>query len=116
MIVNQSRKENAQEESRSLPQRRDEAAEMLSISRRALDYLVANKQISIRRIGTRVLIPLSDLRKILRDRPSRAPCRIVNNHAGRGLRLARAVSEKNEEQPSQQPLPKTKLAADLAAF
>lgn len=42
---------------------RDEAAEMLSISGRALDYLVAKKQLSARRIGTRVLIPLSDLRK-----------------------------------------------------
>jgi excisionase family DNA binding protein len=42
---------------------RDEAADMLSISRRALDYLVAKKQLSVRRIGARVLIPLSDLRK-----------------------------------------------------
>jgi hypothetical protein len=36
---------------------REEAAEMLSISCRALDYLVANKQLLVRRIGTRVLIP-----------------------------------------------------------
>ena len=35
---------------------RHEAAEMLSISCRALDYLVANKQLIIRRIGSRVLI------------------------------------------------------------
>lgn len=51
---------------------RDEAAKMLSISQRALDYLVANKQLTVRRIGTRVLIPLSDLRRFSRgDHPSR---------------------------------------------
>jgi excisionase family DNA binding protein len=51
---------------------RCEAAEMLSISERALDYLVANKQISTRRIGTRVLIPTSELRRYSRgDHPER---------------------------------------------
>ncbi len=51
---------------------RDEAAEMLSISSRALDYLVANKQLIIRRIGTRVLIPVSELRRFSRsDHPER---------------------------------------------
>ena len=45
---------------------------MLSISCRALDYLVANKQLSTRRIGSRVLIPASDLRKFSRsDHPER---------------------------------------------
>ena len=34
---------------------REEAASMLSISCRALDYLVANKQLATRRIGARVL-------------------------------------------------------------
>jgi hypothetical protein len=39
---------------------------------RALDYLVANKQLVIRRIGTRVLIPVSELRKFSRaDHPER---------------------------------------------
>ena len=42
---------------------RIEAAEMLSISARALDYLVANNQLTTRRIGTRVLIPTSELRR-----------------------------------------------------
>ena len=42
---------------------RVEAANMLSISCRALDYLVANKQINVRRIGARVLIPTSELRR-----------------------------------------------------
>ncbi len=51
---------------------RAEAAGMLSISCRALDYLVANKQLIIRRIGTRVLIPVSELRKFSRsDHPER---------------------------------------------
>ena len=51
---------------------REEAAGMLSISCRALDYLVANKQLSTRRIGSRVLIPTSDLRKFSRsDHPER---------------------------------------------
>jgi excisionase family DNA binding protein len=51
---------------------RVEAAEMLSISARALDYLVANKQLTSRRIGTRVLIPTSELRRFSRsDHPER---------------------------------------------
>ena len=45
---------------------------MLSISCRALDYLVANKQPLIRRIGTRVLIPLTELQRFSRsDHPDR---------------------------------------------
>jgi hypothetical protein len=36
---------------------RQEAAKMLSISCRALDYLIANKQLPTRRIECRVLIP-----------------------------------------------------------
>jgi len=51
---------------------RVEAADMLSISRRALDYLVANKLLTARRIGTRVLIPVADLRRFSRgDHPAR---------------------------------------------
>jgi excisionase family DNA binding protein len=51
---------------------REEAAEMLSISRRAIDYLVAQKQLSFRRIGSRVLIPVSDLKRFSRaDHPQR---------------------------------------------
>lgn len=46
---------------------RHEAAELLSISQRALDYLVANKQLQVRRIGSRVLIPRSELQKFARD-------------------------------------------------
>jgi excisionase family DNA binding protein len=51
---------------------REEAAEMLSISCRALDYLIANKQLKTRRIGSRVLIPTSDLRRFSRaDHPEK---------------------------------------------
>jgi len=51
---------------------RREAAGLLSISARALDYLVANKRLSTRRIGSRVLIPLSDLQRFARgDHPER---------------------------------------------
>jgi excisionase family DNA binding protein len=51
---------------------REEAAQMLSISQRGLDYLVASKRLSTRRIGGRVLIPTADLRKYARcDHPER---------------------------------------------
>jgi excisionase family DNA binding protein len=42
---------------------REEAAEILSISLRSVDYLVATGRLSTRRIGTRVLIPLEDVRR-----------------------------------------------------
>jgi excisionase family DNA binding protein len=49
---------------------RREAAIMLSISQRSLDYLIANKQLTTRRIGTRVLIALTDLQRYARaDHP-----------------------------------------------
>ena len=49
---------------------RHEAARMLSISQRSLDYLIANKQITTRRIGTRVLIAVTDLQRYARaDHP-----------------------------------------------
>jgi excisionase family DNA binding protein len=48
-----------------------EAAALLSISPRALDYLLANKQIAVRRIGSRVLIPMTELQKFSRaDHPA----------------------------------------------
>ena len=51
---------------------RSEAAKMLSISARALDYLVANKRLSTRRIGSRVLIPMADLVRFAQtDHPAR---------------------------------------------
>lgn len=51
---------------------RREAAQMLSISVRGIDYLVANKRLPCRKIGSRVLIPVVDLRKYARgDHPER---------------------------------------------
>jgi hypothetical protein len=51
---------------------REEAAEILSISVRSVDYLLANKQLSSRRIWSRMLIPMADLQKFVRtDHPSR---------------------------------------------
>jgi hypothetical protein len=51
---------------------RHEAAKMLSISCRAVDYLVASKQLIIRRIGSRVLIPVSALERYCNsDHPER---------------------------------------------
>jgi excisionase family DNA binding protein len=49
---------------------RRDAAQLLSISQRALDYLVATRRLPTRRIGKRVLIPVADLRKYARaDHP-----------------------------------------------
>ncbi len=49
---------------------RHEAAKMLSISERALDYLIANKQLSARRIGSRVLLSVYELQRYARaDHP-----------------------------------------------
>ena len=45
---------------------REEAAQVLSISQRALDYLIADRRLPTRRIGGRVLIPIADLRKFAR--------------------------------------------------
>lgn len=51
---------------------RREAAQLLSISERGLDYLIANRRLPTRRIGGRVLIPVADLRKYARgDHPER---------------------------------------------
>lgn len=45
---------------------REEAAQLLSISQRGLDYLIANRRLPTRRIGGRVLVPVADLRKFAR--------------------------------------------------
>ena len=51
---------------------RREAARMLSISQRSLDYLVANKRLNARRIGARVLLSVSELRRYAQaDHPDR---------------------------------------------
>jgi excisionase family DNA binding protein len=51
---------------------REDAAQLLSISQRGLDYLIASKRLPTRRIGGRVLIPVADLRKYAHcDHPER---------------------------------------------
>jgi excisionase family DNA binding protein len=51
---------------------RGEVAHLLSISERSVDYLVATKRLSARRIGTRVLIPMEEVRRFSRsDHPER---------------------------------------------
>lgn len=45
---------------------RKSAAHQLSISVRSLDYLIANKRMTTRRVGGRVLIPYDELRKFAR--------------------------------------------------
>ena len=54
---------------------REEAAEILSISVRSVDYLLANRQLTSRRIGARSLIPVADLKRFARmDHPERLAC------------------------------------------
>ena len=49
---------------------RIEAAQLLSISERGLDYLISTNRLPTRRIGGRVLISVADLRKYARgDHP-----------------------------------------------
>lgn len=51
---------------------RREAAARLSISGRAIDYLIANRALTTKRIGARVLIPVADLRRFANgDHPER---------------------------------------------
>jgi hypothetical protein len=45
---------------------RRQAAVMLGISARSLDYLVANKQLAVRRIGRRVMVSMIELRRFSR--------------------------------------------------
>jgi excisionase family DNA binding protein len=66
-----SRKKSVSAEDKLLLSRR-EAAVLLSISQRSLDYLIANKILSVRRIGSRVLIPRRDLQSFASaDHPER---------------------------------------------
>jgi excisionase family DNA binding protein len=50
----------------------EEAAQLLSISKRSVEYLVASRQLPTRRIGTRALIPIEEVRRFARfDHPDR---------------------------------------------
>ena len=54
---------------------RQAAAQMLSISVRSLDYMIANKAITPRRIGSRILIPTTELRRVAKqDHPFSVAC------------------------------------------
>jgi hypothetical protein len=51
---------------------REEAAALLSISKRAVDYLIADGILCTRRIASRVLIPVRDLERFARaDHPDK---------------------------------------------
>jgi len=51
---------------------REEASQLLSISVRGIDYLLATRRLPFRRIGGRVLIPVAELRKYAQgDHPER---------------------------------------------
>ena len=51
---------------------REEAAQLLSISVRGIDYLLANRRLPFRKLGGRILIPVAELRKYARsDHPDR---------------------------------------------
>ena len=51
---------------------REEAAQLLSISVRGIDYLLATRRLPSRKIGGRVLIPVAELRKYAQgDHPER---------------------------------------------
>jgi excisionase family DNA binding protein len=45
---------------------RHEAAYALGVSVRSVDYLIANKKLLVRRLGGRVLIPVSEVRRASR--------------------------------------------------
>ena len=52
-----------------------EAARMLGVSLRTVDRLIAMKQLPVRRLGRRVLVPRSGLQTLLRtDRRTKAAC------------------------------------------
>lgn len=46
---------------------RRQAATMLSISIRGLDYMIADKRLATRRIANRVLIPIEEIRKFVQS-------------------------------------------------
>jgi hypothetical protein len=49
---------------------RREAAAIVSLSIRSIDYLLARKQLPFRKIGTRTMIPVSELQRFARmDHP-----------------------------------------------
>ena len=57
----------------SVPVSKVEAAQMLGVSVRTVDRLIALKELPVRRLGRRVLIPRNGLHSLLRsDHPTKA--------------------------------------------
>ena len=50
------------------------AAAMLSISTRALDYLIAGRKLTTRRIGSRVLVSTNELARFVRSDHPESVC------------------------------------------
>lgn len=51
---------------------RRDAAQALSLSVRSIDYLISTARLSMRRVGSKVMVPASDLRRFARsDHPER---------------------------------------------
>ena len=51
-----------------------EAAEAFGVSLRTVENLIARKELTVRRVGRRVLVPLSELQKFTRrDHSTRKP-------------------------------------------
>lgn len=46
---------------------RKDAARLLALSPRSLDYMIAGKLLQTRRIGSRVLIPMAEVRRVARE-------------------------------------------------
>jgi excisionase family DNA binding protein len=46
---------------------KNEAAQMLSVSLRTIDNLIAQKEITVRRIGRRVIVPATSITAFLRN-------------------------------------------------
>lgn len=79
--------------------RREDAAAMLSISVRGVDYLIAARRLSTRRIGTRVLIPIEAVRKFARGdhpEPLALPADRFPASSGRRRESRRAVESSDE--------------------
>lgn len=76
---------------------RREAARMLSISQRSIDYLVANRQLNVRRIGGRVLIPVNELRRYARaDHPKPLAPQTKSSVMGQAKRFSREIAQRHK--------------------
>jgi excisionase family DNA binding protein len=57
-----------------------ETADALGVSQRTVDNLIARKELAVRRVGRRVLVPLSELARFTRrDHATKKPVQTANN-------------------------------------